>query len=267
MKYTDISIGDCWRHMTTYPSDCISCIATDPPFNTGKDWGAFKDTWKEPRDNEYELLDKLDPPCVYVADAAEAAHSEAMANFITFMGVRLVQMHRILQPLGSIYIHCDPTASPYIRLMMDAIFRKENFRNEIVWAYGLGGSSPNMYSRKHDTILFYTKTDDYYFDKPSVPATSQMMKGQMKGQTDVITDIPSLNNMSGERTGYPTQKPVALYERLIKASCPRGGYVLDPFCGSGTTMVAANNLGRKPLGIDINPDAVEIATRRLQCAM
>ena len=105
----------------------------------------------------------------------------------------------------------------YLRVMLDYIFGPKNFRNEVAWHYGLGGSSNRLFSKKHDIILFYTVGESYRFDKPQVPATSQMLKGQMKG-ADTIWDIPSLNNMAKERLGYPTQKPEALLERLVKAS-------------------------------------------------
>jgi DNA modification methylase len=137
------------------------------------------------------------------------------------------------------------------------------FVNHLIWVYGLGGSSRRRFARKHDDILFYAKSAEYYFDPPLVPATSNRMKGQMKKATDVI-EIPSINNMAAERVGYPTQKPLALLELLIGACCPEDGLVLDPFCGSGTALVAARRLNRRALGIDISADAVTIARSRLE---
>ena len=260
--------GDNLSIMRGMGSGSVDLIATDPPFCTGKDFDKYDDRWiwNDARLNEYaglsyELSDSIDLIC--------RTHSNNMGAFICFLAVRLLAMHRVLKPTGSIFIHCDPTANAYIRMAMDAIFGARNFRNEIVWSYGLGGSSPRMYSKKHDTILFFTKSKDdkgYYFDKPKVPATSQLMKGQMKGQPDVFTDIPSLNNMALERAGYPTQKPIALYERIIKASCPVDGIVLDPFMGSGTTLVAAKRLGRVPIGIDESAEAIAMTIKRLQDA-
>ncbi|MEX0876511.1 MAG: site-specific DNA-methyltransferase, partial [Phycisphaerales bacterium] len=123
--------------------------------------------------------------------------------------------------------------------------------------------SPRRFARKHDDILFYCiRPDSYYFSPPMIPATSNRMKGQLKKATDVL-DIPSINNMADERVGYPTQKPIALLELLIAACCPPGGTVLDPCCGSGTTLVAARRLGRSYIGADLNPQAVAITTRRL----
>jgi len=178
------------------------------------------------------------------------------------MAERLIEMHRVLKPTGSIYLHCDQTASHYLKALMDLIFGKQNFRNDIVWSYGLGGSSWDYYSKKHDNIFFFTKGSQYKFNKPLVPATSQRMKGQMKGATDVWP-IPSLNNMSKERLGYPTQKPLELLERIIAASSNKGDVVLDPFCGCGTTLHAAHKFGRRWIGIDVARFSVGLVRNRL----
>ena len=202
------------------------------------------------------------PSALSVVETSRQTYGEEMSAYLCFMAVRLLEMRRILKNDGSIYVHCDPTSSHYLKQLMDAVFGVSSYRNEIVWSYGLGGSSPARYSRKHDVILFYTRSNDYTFNKPQIPATSQRLKGQMKGATDVW-DIPSINNMARERTGFPTQKPLALYERIIAASTDSGDIVLDPFCGSGTALVAAQRLGRRWIGIDANPDAVETARARL----
>src|SRR5262249_57055269 len=130
----------------------------------------------------------------------------------------------------------------------------------------LGGSSPRRFARKHDDILFYAiDPDRYWFEPPMIPATSQRMAGKLKKATDVL-DIPSINNMALERTGYPTQKPVALLDVLVRACCPPGGTVWDPCCGSGTTLVAARRAGRLGVGNDISPAAIEIAASRIEQA-
>jgi len=151
----------------------------------------------------------------------------------------------------------------HARLVLDQLLGEDRFVNHLIWMYGLGGSSPRTFARKHDDILFYCLDPArYYFEAPMVPATSNRMKGQMKKATDVI-DIPSLNNMARERTGYPTQKPLALLELLIRACCPMGGTVLDPCCGSGTTLVAAVSAGRCAIGFDESLDAVKMSAARL----
>ena len=253
-------------------SETVDLIATDPPFNTARnragsagfyvdkwkwgDTGILPDQWKW---NEVHpiWLDEIkdqNQALHEVIQATRQCHGEDIAAFLCFLSVRLLEMKRVLKDTGSIYLHCDHTANAYIRMCMDAIFGVKNFQNEIVWSYGLGGSSPKRFSKKHDTIFFYSKSGRYKFDKPKIPATSNRMKGQMKGMTDVW-DIPSLNNMSLERTGSPDQKPLELYERIIAASSEPGDLVLDPFAGCATTPIAARNLKRRWVGIDRRKDA------------
>lgn len=258
------------------PEESIHLIATDPPFNTGRhvstqsgrpaaDAG-FSDQWSWERDIDPEWVSRVQrlcPSAMRVIETSRQIAGDSMATYLCFMAVRLIEMRRVLSGDGSIYLHCDPTSSHYMKQLMDSVFGVDNFRNEIIWSYGLGGSSPKRYSRKHDVILFYTKSDRYSFNKPQTPAKSQRLKGRMKGATDVW-DIPSLNNMAKERTGFPTQKPLVLYERIIEASSNPGGLVLDPFCGSGTTLVAAERLNRRWIGMDANPTAIETARGRLE---
>ncbi len=259
-------------------SQSVDLIATDPPFNKGRDFHAtpdslaagakFQDRWSWERDVHQDWVDQLTddyPKLMEAIESARYAHSDGMGAYVCFMAVRLLEMRRVLKPTGSIYLHCDPTASHYLKAVMDAIFGWRNFRNEIVWAYGLGGSSQRFYSRKHDTLLFYSMTDEYVFHKPLIPATSQMLKGQMKGATDVW-NIPTINNMAKERLGYPTQKPIELYERILKASSNEGEIVLDPFAGCATTLVAAEHLQRKWVGIDLWKGAHDLVKERLSDA-
>jgi len=186
-------------------------------------------------------------------------------------------MHRILKDTGSIYLHCDHTANGYIRMAMDAIFGKKNFRNEIVWCY-TGPGSPKMrqFNRKHDTIFWYSKGKQWTFNKEKIRlpyAQSTILRGQYDSNSpttgsgfrdtergkvpeDWWDGFPSGGQMSRqERTGSPDQKPLKLYERIVEASSDEGDIVLDPFCGCATTIIAANNLKRKWIGIDRRPDA------------
>lgn len=256
-------------------SESVDLIYLDPPFNSNKTYSApigseaaeaaFKDTW---------TLDDVDlawhgevaerEPALYsILDAAGFSHSKGMKSYLIMMAVRLMELKRILQPTGSIYVHCDSTAGAYLKMLMDAVFGRRNFRNEVIWKYGLGGSSPRIWSKKHDCILFYSKSKSWYFDKPLEPASSVLMKGRMKGMTDVW-DIPTINNMAKERTGYPTQKPLALLERIVKASSNRGDVVLDPFCGCATALVAAEVHGRHWAGIDISHRAQSLVQSRIR---
>ena len=266
------------------PTGSVDLIYLDPPFNSNSKYNlpfegkyknsrpvqAFKDTWEWGNAEEDFLKDlSSGPSSRLLADIVRLAKQiergkvkNSLAAYLINMAVRLIPMQRALSPKGSIYLHCDPTASHYLKLIMDVIFGRDFFRNEVIWHYGLGGSSHNYYSRKHDVILFYTKDSEYYFDKPQVPATSNRMKGEMKGATDVW-DIPSINNMAKERLGYPTQKPLDLLLRIVEASSRKGDFVLDPFCGCGTAVHAAEKLGRNWAGIDISTFATGLIRERV----
>jgi len=256
-------------------SESVDLIYLDPPFNSKRFYSApigskaagtsFKDmwTWKDVDEAYLERMVNDYPYLVQFVEAVEMLHSKPMMAYLTYMTQRILEMYRVLKSTGTFYLHCDSTASHYLKIILDRVFGKGNFLNEIIWKYGLGGSSPKMYSRKHDIILFYAKSKNYHFDKPKVDATSARMKGQKKGMPDVWTDIPTINNMAKERTGYPTQKPLALLRRVVEASSNRGDVVLDPFCGCATTMVAAQQLERKWIGIDIEEKSAELVVERL----
>ena len=215
-----------------------------------------------------------------------------MKLYLMAMTVRLFEMHRLLKDTGSIYLHCDPTASHYLKLVMDSLFGRQNFCNEIVWCYQVGARSKKQFGRKHDAILFYSKSKNYVFDSDAVRIERQ--KTHMKVETDsegrtwqvkkdaksgkvyrYPTDlgvlcpdwwvgIQQLNRNQKERTGYPTQKPLALLERIIKASSNENDVVLDPFCGCATACVVAEQLQRQWIGIDISPSAETITKIRLE---
>ena len=264
MQINTMYCGDNLHILRSFDDACIDLIYLDPPFCTQRDFGTFKDAWTLDDIDEAWLgqIAEQNEGVYKVCDAAGITHSKGMKSYLCFMAVRLMELHRVLKDTGSLYLHVDPTASHYLKMMMDSIFGRDNFRNEVIWHYGLGGSSPRCYSKKHDVLLFYSKGDKWYFDKPQEPATSAMLNGKMKGVKDVW-DIPSLNNMAKERCGYPTQKPLALLERIISASSNVGDVVLDPFCGCATTCDAAERLGRQWVGIDLNQEAIDIGQRRL----
>lgn len=197
-------------------------------------------------------------------DGGLDAYVEALAPVIE-------AIHAALQDEGSFLLHVDPRGAPYLSVRCDRIFgmgarlaqkHAPGFRNELVWSYGLGGSSPREWPKKHDTILWYTKGSRWFFEPPMVPARSNRMRGQLKKQPDVI-DIPSINNMARDRTGYPTQKPLELLELLVGAHTDASGRVADLFSGSGTTALAAARLGRQAIAADVSPDAIAVARKRL----
>lgn len=235
-----VLLGDCLEVLAAAPAGFADLVYLDPPFNTGRAKrapggrgpAAFADAWPD------------------------------MDSYLEFMRPRLRAARRALRPAGSMLLHCDWRACHHLRLVLDELFGAGGFVNHLVWSYGLGGSSPRRFARKHDDILFYAAGPKYYFKPPLVPATSNRLRGRLKKSTDVL-DIPAINNMAAERVGYPTQKPLALLELLVGACCPNGGVVVDPFCGSGTTLVAARRGGRRYLGIDTSGAAVKLAESRL----
>ena len=290
--------GDNLDFMRGLNSNSVHLVATDPPFNKGRDFHAtpgslasgarFQDRWSWDDDVHPKWKDQIqdDWPAVwFVIEAAEMAYGQDMAAFLCWLGVRIIEMHRILRDDGSLYLHCDPTASHYIKAMLDAIFEKKNFRNEIVWCY-TGPGSPNMrqFNRKHDTLFWYTKGEKWTFNRDRVRIPHKQLNTNRKGA--MITkallpddrdqylakgkvpetwwpDFSPVGRIARERTGYPTQKPVALSERIIKASSNPGDIVFDPFCGCATTCVAAEKLGRQWIGSDIWEEAHEQVLVRL----
>ena len=284
--------GDNLAFLRGMNSETVHLIATDPPFNKNRDFHAtpdslakgarFSDRWSWERDVHEEWTDSIidDWPAVWeVIIAARAAYGDDMGAFLCWLGVRLMEMHRVLRPDGSLYLHIDHTAHAYVKCLIDAIFGWKNFRNEIVWCYSGGGIPRKDFPRKHDTLLRYTKSDDYLFHverKPYKENTQQVgIHSTYSGPdnridldrgtpiTDWWTDIPTVTGWNPERTGYPTQKPLDLYERIIKASSNEGDIVLDPFCGCATTPIAAERLKRQWVGMDIWDGALEQVQNRL----
>ena len=341
--------GDNLGFLRGMNSGTVQLIATDPPFNKNKDFHAtpdslaagagFQDRWRWDKDVHPDWLDQIkdDWPGIWtVVESAKVSYGMDMAAFLVFMAVRLVEMRRILTADGSIYLQCDPTASHYLKMLLDAIFGPENFRSEITWrrtsAKGLAFKS---YPNNHDILFYYSKGENCTWNRPFRPhdpdyvqkfyrhtdadngrcyrldnltnpnknrpnltyewnghtrvwrwtkermqnahdnglihysptglANQKRYLDEMKGNPiDTIwDDIGPIQAKSSERTGYPTQKPLALYERIIDASSNPGDWVLDPFCGCATTPVAAELRGRQWVGIDIWDKAYETVLERL----
>lgn len=235
----------------------VTLAYIDPPFYTGK-------------------IFRLQVP---VGDTGKAARLPAygdawggeLAPYLDMVAPRLVLLRELLSEEGSLIVHCDHRLAHALGLLLDELFgagdrsagrRSAGFRNEIVWLYGLGGSSPRAYPKKHDVLLWYTKGARWVFEAPRVPATSHRLQGKSKKCPDYF-EIPTLNNMAAERSGYPTQKPEALLARLIAAHTRPGDWVLDCFAGSGTTLVAAARLGRRFIGCEQSALGVQVAIKRL----
>jgi site-specific DNA-methyltransferase (adenine-specific) len=186
------------------------------------------------------------------------------------MASRLLEMRRVLKPSGSLWLHCDQTAGHYIKIVLDAIFGPNNFRNEIVWCYGGGGVPKGAFARKHDNIFFYSKGENCKFNQQYAPYKKHSpfhSKGEpYREQGKVMEDywlIDGLGSTSQEKMGYPTQKPERLLEIIVKAGSDEGDVVCDPFAGCGTTLAVAQRLNRKWIGIDITALAINILKHRL----
>ena len=260
----------------------IDLIYADPPFNSGHAYYAtgkrhegprFKDAWKFDPAPYQAALEQSHPQLRSALGALRTIIGECdVLAYCAALGSCLSELYRVLKQSGSIYLHCDAKMSAYLRLMLDALFGREHFRNEIIWAYRTGGAGKRGFARKHDTILFYSKSASYTFH-PQIERVryGKRFFGAQKDEhgfyADVLMrdvwDIPAVINVSAERTGYPTQKPLTLLERIIRTSSNAGEVVLDPFCGSGTALLAAQHLGRHWVGMDISEAALTTAQARL----
>ena len=315
MKEGTAYYGDCFDIISNWENEGFKEVADliygDPPFNSNRNYGAptakaqetdtgsmdaFVDMWTY----DDKAIARTKRICKLVRHPASRLiqtlkdwleeEDDGMLAYLSYMADRLWKLHGMLKQTGSIYLHCDPFASYYLRLLMDAIFGKKNFRNEIVWHYRRWTAASNRFQRMHDTILFYSKTDQYTFTKPLQPYADEKYiedtvrgvvdgklvrlknedgsyikrKTQRKGvlMHDVWHDINFIPPTSKEREGYPTQKPLALLDRIILASSNPGDLVLDPFCGCGTTMESAFRNGRKFVGIDISVFSVYSVTKK-----
>lgn len=294
IKNHTLFTGDNLSIMRGMESESVDLIYLDPPFNSNRTYCApigskaagatFKDTWTlDDTDTAWwgEIADEH-PPLYKVIDAAGEVGGKGDKAYLIYMAMRLLELKRILKPTGSIYLHCDQTMSHSLKMTMDSVFGDKNFMNEIVWHYTGGGRSQTYFSRKHDVIFWYAKTKNqqiFNVDEVRVPykETSGYAKGGIKAKSgkhykpnpkgtplDDVWDMPIINPMSKERLGYPTQKPIALLERIIKASSNKNDIVFDPFCGCATTLMAAQKFNRQWIGIDISPKAVELVKVRME---
>ena len=289
--------GDNLDVMRGMNDGCVDLIYLDPPFNSNRDYEApigskaagahFKDTWTL---SDVDLawhgeIAEREPALYSIIDSAGHAHGKSMKSYLIMMAVRLLEMKRILKDTGSLYLHCDPTASHYLKMTMDAIFGTNRFLNEIVWSYRRWPSKASRYQRMHDSILYYANGESHTFNveyEPPSESTMRVWKGKkqtlLKGATKKITTdekskglpqrdvfvIPFIAGAAKERIGYPTQKPLALLDRIIKASSNEGDLVLDPFCGCATALVSAERLERRWVGIDLSEMAAKLVRERLR---
>ena len=286
-----IFVNDNLPIMRGMNDECVDLIYLDPPFNSNREYLApmnsaaagarFSDIFRKD-DYKEEWVAEIEgdhPKLHAILRGIEAMGRESDYAYCVFMAIRLLEMHRILKDTGSVYLHCDPTMSHYLKLVMDSVFGRKMFRNEVVWCYSGGGVPRKDFPRKHDIILRYGKTDRVVFNverKPYKENTRQVGKhSTLSGGADIDlergtpvtdwwTDIKTVTGWSPEKTDYPTQKPLTMLVRIIKASSNEGDMVLDPFCGCATACVAAEALQRKWVGIDKSDEAHKQVTKRLR---
>jgi site-specific DNA-methyltransferase (adenine-specific) len=270
---TEVYQGDCLNIMQELDADSIDLIYLDPPFFTQK----------------VHSLRTRDRSKEFSFDDLWSSHFE----YGSFLYERLKEMWRVISPTGAIFFHCDRNAAHIARILLDEIFGPDMFRSEIVWHYKRWSNSKKSLLPAHQNIFYYTKSDHYtfnfifqdYSESTNVDQILQRRKRDEAGKSiydrdqngqvipsggkkgvplSDVWDIPYLNPKAKERTGYPTQKPILLLERIIEIATTENDLVLDPFCGSGTTLVAASLLNRRSIGIDISSDAIEITRKRLK---
>jgi adenine-specific DNA-methyltransferase len=232
----------------------VDLVYIDPPFFTGDDFSFSTAVNGEDFTREPNLIEQK---------AYRDTWGAGIDGYLAWIYDTLLCLHELIADTGSIYVHLDWHLGHYVKLILDEIFGESNFLNNVVWLYGLGGSSTRYWPRKHDDLYWYSKNPDrHYFEASRIPATSQRMRGLEKKAPD-YWDIPSINNMAEERVAYPTQKPEKLLERIISSSCPPGGLVLDCFAGSGTTAVTAEKCGRRWIACDLGRFAIHTTRKRL----
>ena len=298
--------GDNLDEMRKLPDDCIDLIATDPPFNSKRNYfvpyrdqygrepdtlvRAFTDTWNwgEAAEDAYRhlLVEEGGQIGDTIQGLRQFLNETPMMAYLVMMAIRVVEMHRILTSTGSLYLHCDPSASHYLKIVLDAVFGPQNFRNEIVWCYRGAGYPKRDFGRRHDIIFRYSQGSEYIFNLDNVRdeyaettrARFEHYIGNRRGDRDFGEQrlnplgrhpddwwqVQPIAPSARERTGYPTQKPIELYKRIVTASSNEGGLILDPFCGCGTTLIAAEELNRHWIGIDLTYLAIGAVRQRMQ---
>ena len=300
--------GDCldWmREWLPEARESVDLIYLDPPFKSntnynilfGSDDGGesaqmrgFEDTWKWDRAASERVRDIENAPMNSLHAVMGAFRmvlgNSGMLAYLSYMGLRLLEMRSLLKPTGSIYLHCDPTASHYLKMLMDAIFGPAQFQNEVIWRYRRWPAKQRRFQKMHDVILMYWNGESvgafnqlYEELAPSTVETwgtkaqvADFSSGRRKpGQTEDespgapmsdVWNIGIIAPIAKERLGYPTQKPLRLLDRIVSASSNPGDLVLDPFCGCGTTIEAAHKLDRRWIGIDISATAIDLILER-----
>jgi site-specific DNA-methyltransferase (adenine-specific) len=263
-----VYFGDNLAVLKSIPDSSIQLIYIDPPFNTGREQQRSKVTTKRSdqgnrigfKGQRYETV-----------KSTIISYDDQFANYWEFLEPRLEEAFRVLNQTGTLYLHLDYREAHYAKVLLDALFGPHCFLNEIIWAYDYGGKSKSRWPSKHDTILVYVKDPaNYYFDSESVDREPYMAPGLVTPEKVEKGKLPTdvwwhtiVSPTGKEKTGYPTQKPIGILRRIIQASSKEGDTVLDFFAGSGTTGFVANELGRRFILVDQNPESIEVIKNRL----
>jgi len=266
-----VLFGDNLAHLKTMPSESVQLIYIDPPFNTGRRQTRGKSTTTRSetgsrigfKGQRYDIVRNT-----------VLGYDDEFADYWSFLEPRLEEAWRLLNETGTLYLHLDFREAHYAKVLLDALFGRENFLNEIIWAYDYGAKSKSRWPAKHDTILVYVKDPNkYYFDSTSVDREPYMAPGLVTPEKVAKGKLPTdvwwhtiVSPTGTEKTGYPTQKPIGILRRIIQASSKPGDLVVDFFGGSGTTGFVAAELGRRFILMDRNPEAIEVMRDRFASA-
>ena len=267
-KTNELHFGDNLGILKLLPSASVQLIYIDPPFNTGRtQTRGTTTTTRTDAGNRVGFKGKR----YDVVRETVLSYDDEFEDFWSFLEPRLEEAWRLLNETGTLYLHLDYREAHYAKVLLDALFGRECFLNEIIWAYDYGGKSKNKWPSKHDTILVYVKNPaKYFFNSTEVDREPYMAPGLVTPEKVEKGKLPTdvwwhtiVSPTGKEKTGYPTQKPKGILRRVIQASSQQGDLVLDFFAGSGTTGAVAAELGRKFILIDQNPESIEVISKRL----
>ena len=262
-----VVLGDNLEILTSLPDESIDLIYVDPPFNTGK--RQLLQRLKTTRASDGDRVG-FQGQRYRTVKLGSSSYVDVHDDYLTYLEDRLVEFRRVLKPSGSLYFHIDYREVHYCKILLDSIFGRDCFLNEVIWAYDYGARTTKKWPPKHDNILVYVKDVDYFFFDaeaveripymaPGLVGPEKAARGKLPTDTWWHTIVPPAGK---ERTGYPTQKPLGILRRIVQASSPPGGIVVDFFAGSGTTGAACVELDRRFLMVDNNPEAVQVMARR-----
>ncbi len=262
-----VQLADNLAALAEIPDNSMPLIYIDPPFNTGKTRVRTRLSNVRADDGDRTGFGGRRYSSV---ELGRTSYEDDFEHYLAFLEPRLREGHRVLAPHGSFYLHLDQREVHYVKVLMDSIFGRSSFLNEIIWIYDYGGRARNRWPAKHDTILFYVKDpNQYLFNRDDVDREPYMAPGLVTPDKVAMGKLPTdawwhtiVSPTGKEKTGYPTQKPLGVLKRIIRASSKPGDVVLDYFAGSGTTGAAAHELGRRFHMIDSNPTAIETMRQR-----